>query len=245
MNETGEKDTSLSAFLIDSSIPGVTFTKQLTNFNGLNLYEINFENVKLTATDLLGIEGSGHDISTKLCESSRYLVGALSVGLLKDLYKTTVDFVINSRRFNKSLSEFEFVKDRIADIETKLYTMESMVYMTAGIIDSYEKPDVGCETALTKIYCTETVRECVTSCLDLMAMGSYSKLSELQTAYISDLNYLSCIFSTNDFLRLYVATNGTVMAGMEFSDSLVKVTVFLGFLYGCDELLTYLSTSNI
>ena len=98
-----------------------------------------------------------------------------------------------------------------------------MTYMTAGIIDSYEMPDVGLETALTKIYCTETLTTCVNNCLDILAMGAYSKLNEVQTAYISDLNYLSTMFSTNDFLRLYVATNGTVTAGHEFSDSLIKV----------------------
>ncbi len=98
-----------------------------------------------------------------------------------------------------------------------------MTYMTAGIIDSYEIPDIGCETALTKIYCTETLRTCVNSCLDILAMGAYSKLNETQTSYISDLNYLTAMFSTNDLLRLYVATNGTVAAGLEFGDSLVKV----------------------
>ena len=48
----------------------------------------------------------------------------MCVGLLKDLLRTTVEFAIDSRRFNKSISEFEFVKDRLADVETKLYTME-------------------------------------------------------------------------------------------------------------------------
>jgi len=31
------------------------------------------------------------------------------------------------------------------------------------------------------------------------------------------------MLNTNDFLRLYVATNGTVLAGVEFSDSLIKI----------------------
>ena len=95
--------------------------------------------------------------------------------------------------------------------------------MTAGIIDSYEIPDIGCETALTKIYCTEMMRSCVNNCLDILSMSSYSKLSELEASYISDMNYLTNMFSTNDYLRLYVATSGTVLAGMEFSDDLVKL----------------------
>lgn len=95
--------------------------------------------------------------------------------------------------------------------------------MTAGIIDSFEIPDIGCETALTKIYCTETLKTCVDSCLSILAMGNYSNLTELETSYMSDLNFLSVMFSTNDYLRLYVATSGTILAGMEFGDDLVKL----------------------
>ena len=99
----------------------------------------------------------------------------------------------------------------------------SMTYMTAGIIDSFEIPDVGCETALTKIYCTETLKTCVNSCLQVLAMAGYSSLSEFETSYLTDLNYLSVMFNTNDYLRLYVATSGTILAGMEFGDDLVKL----------------------
>lgn len=223
IDESDPDNSTLNAFLVEKNTPGVKLTKQLSNFNGLNLYAVEFENLKLTESDMLGVNGSGHEICTKLSENARYLVGAICTGLLKDLFKKTVDFVNNSRRFDKSISDFEFVRDRIADIETKLYTMESMTYMTAGIIDSYEIPDVACETALTKIYCTETLRTCVNSCLEIFAMGSYSQLGDVQNNYLQDLNYLSNMFTSNDYLRLYVATSGTVLAGTEFSDQLVKL----------------------
>ncbi len=123
-DEDNKENESLNAFLIDSKKLGVQLNKQLTNFNGLNLYEVEFNGVELNETDLIGIDGSGHEIATKINENSRYLVGSLCVGLLKDLFKKTVGFVNSTRRFDKSISEFEIIKDRIADIETKLYTME-------------------------------------------------------------------------------------------------------------------------
>ena len=54
-------------------------------------------------------------------------------------------------------------------------------------------------------------------------MAGYSSLSEFETSYLTDLNYLSVMFNTNDYLRLYVATSGTILAGMEFGDDLVKL----------------------
>lgn len=59
-----------------------------------------------------------------------------------------------------------------------------MTYMTAGIQDSYELPDIGLESALTKIYCTENLKSSIDSCLEILAMGAYSKLDEIQNRYL-------------------------------------------------------------
>ena len=56
--------------------------------------------------------------------------------------------------------------------------------MTAGIHDSYELPDIGLESALTKIYCTENLKQSIDSCLEILAMGAYSKLSDIQNRYL-------------------------------------------------------------
>ena len=34
------------------------------------------------------------------------------------------------------------------------YAMESMAYLTAGLIDKYEKPDLSVEAAMVKVMCT-------------------------------------------------------------------------------------------
>jgi len=78
--ETEESNKTLSAFLVEKNTDGVTIKKQLKNYNGLNLYEIEFNNVKLSSDCLIGSASSGHEISNKIVENSRYLVGALCIG---------------------------------------------------------------------------------------------------------------------------------------------------------------------
>ena len=220
---SSEEDVVLNAFLVDKNTQGVTLKKQLTNFNGLSLYQIEFDNVKVSSKNLIGSNGSGHDISAKIIENTRYLTGAICVGLAKNLFKKTIEIIIDSRRFDKPLTEYAIIKNRISNIETKIYTMESMTYMTAGIADSYQIPDISCESAVTKIYCTEALLSCVNECLEILAMSSYSKLDEVQHRYLTDTNYLTGLFNTNDFLRVFVATSGTVAAGVELSDGIIKL----------------------
>ena len=82
----------LNAFLIEKLTEGVEMNKILSNNNGLNLYEINLNNVKVSKQHLLGSSGMGFEIANKVVENSRFLVGALCVGLLKDLLKETTSF---------------------------------------------------------------------------------------------------------------------------------------------------------
>ena len=122
----GEENETLNAFLIESKTPGLTVKKQLTNFNGLNLYEIDLQDVRVSSENLIGAAGSGHEIANKIVENSRHFVGALCLGVLKDLLAKTVKFVNESRRFERSLGDFQMIKDRICDIERNIYVMESM-----------------------------------------------------------------------------------------------------------------------
>jgi acyl-CoA dehydrogenase family protein 9 len=214
---------SLNAFLVESSHSGVHIQKQHSNEHGLNLYQIGFDNVQLTSKHLLGAIGNGFEISNKVVENTRHSVGALCVGLLKNLFKDTIEFTINSQRFEKSLSEYLLIKEKIANIEAKIYVMESMTYLTSGIIDSYQMPDVGCEAALTKIYCTEALQECVESCLEIMAMSTYKNMNATKRNYLKDLDYLKLMLNTNDFLKMYVATNGIILAGIELNESVRKL----------------------
>ena len=145
------RDKNLNAFLVDSSTRGVRVLRQHASRNGLNLFEVEFNNVELDSVNLLGNVNSGFEISSKITENARYLAGAVCVGLLKDLLQATVRFAIETTRFEKPLSENLSIKDTIANVECKLHAMDSMVYLLAGILDSYQDADVSCESALTKV----------------------------------------------------------------------------------------------
>jgi acyl-CoA dehydrogenase family member 9 len=201
-----DKDVaSLSAFLIEKNTEGVVMKKKFSDSQEFDIYEVEFNNVKANSSSLLGSLGAGFDIATKLIENSYHLVGALCVGILKTALRDTVDFCINTKRFGKSISEYTIVKERISDIDTRIYSMESMVYHCAGIIDSFEIADIGCESALTKIFCTESLKWGLDECLKIMATAAYSsEQDELKLKKnMNHANILANLLKTNDILRLH------------------------------------------
>lgn len=209
----------------------IEFKKQLELVNGLNLYEINFDNVCIeydeTNADNITRLGnkldSGYEIATNLYENSRHLVGAVCVGMLKSLFKTLVEYTINTQQFERSLQEFQIIKERLCKIECRLYAMESMTYLTAGIVDSYEISDVALECALTKIYCTESLKKCVDDIIQVFAMNTYFKLNELQLKCLNSIDYLLLFMNTNDVLRHYVTLHGASSAAAVYADKIRKL----------------------
>lgn len=204
-------------------IQGVTIRKH--PIDGVSLYEVELKNVQLNSTDnILGRVGAGHEIVRNVTDFARFLVGAACLGLLKQLFARTVNYCIHTRRFGNALSDHLSIKARLSTIETQIYTMESMVYLTAGIVDSYQTPDIGCESALTKIFCTETLRNGANECLDIMGMSAYEGVVGDETVHQNAvlINLLMNMLTSNEVLRLQVATSCILQAGIEFSDQVVK-----------------------
>jgi acyl-CoA dehydrogenase family member 9 len=160
------KQTSkVNIFVINSKQEGVTIKKQQSNSNGLHLYQIHFKDVILTQENQLnGSDVNSFDIYTELVDSARHFVGAICVGLLKNVLATVCDHVRTTVRFSENISTFKVVQKRLANIERRLFAMESMTYMTAGIFDTYQIPDISVEGMLTKIFCTEALNESILDC---------------------------------------------------------------------------------
>jgi len=71
--------------------------------------------------------------------------------MLRGLVKLTAEHAIERKQFGKSLSEFTLIREKIAQIALNAYAMESMAYLTAGMLDSGEYEDCAVEAAIVKV----------------------------------------------------------------------------------------------
>ena len=226
-----EDSFEISSFLVERSalLDGeLTFKKQQDLVNGVSLYEIEFKNVTIpfNTSQLGSALDIGYQLTTNATENARHLVGAICVGLLKDLYRTTIEHTINNTQFNRSICEFQMIKERLCKIESRIFAMESMTYLTAGIVDSFELPDIALEGALTKIYCTEALKSSINDVVQILAMSTYKKLTDIQLKYLNAADYLLLFLNTNDVLRHYVSYHGASIAAIENAEKLRKLRDF-------------------
>lgn len=62
-----------------------------------------------------------------------------------------MEHAIARKQFGHSLSQFGLIKEKFARVAVNVYAMESMAYLSAAIIDTYEEQDTAVEAAIVKV----------------------------------------------------------------------------------------------
>ncbi|XP_050412105.2 complex I assembly factor ACAD9, mitochondrial [Patella vulgata] len=223
-NQVGEKEDKITAFFVERAFGGVTSGKpeDKLGIRGSNTCEVHFDNTPVPIDNVIGEVGGGFKVAMNILNSGRFSMGSSSAGALKRLLGMTVEHATTRTQFGKKISEFGLIQEKIAKMALKIYAMESMAYLTAGVIDSYEKPDLSIEAAMVKIYSSEGTWMCVSECLQILGGQGYMKDYPYER-YLRDARILSIFEGTNEILRLLVALSGCQHAGKELKNLVKKL----------------------
>lgn len=144
-----------SAFLVERSMEGVSFgpEEKKMGIKGSSTRPVILENVKVPVENLLGEPGKGHIIAFNILNIGRFKLAAGALGASKEAIRISAKFANERKQFQRPLSSFPLIRQKLADMNTKAYALESMVYRTAGLIDDslkdldYSSPDAGLKSA--------------------------------------------------------------------------------------------------
>ena len=183
---------------------------------GSSTTEIFLEDVKVPTENVLGEVGRGFKVAMEVLNSGRLGLASGCVGLASRLIKLVIDRVQERRAFGRNIGEFGLIKDKIATMLAETYALESMTYLTAGIVDS-KVADYSLESAICKIMGSETVWHVANEALQIAAgigyMADYPYERLLRDARIN------LIFEgTNEILRCFVALSGMAGPGKALAD---------------------------
>lgn len=220
----GGKRDVVTAFIVERDFDGVTNGKpeDKLGIRGSNTCEVNFENTPVPAENVLGEAGDGFKIAMNILNSGRFSMGSSSAGVLKKLIGWTAEYAINRQQFGKPLTEFELIQEKFAKITCLTYAMESMAYLTAGMIDTYENPDCAVEAAMVKVFSSEGCWYGVSECLQILGGIGYMKDYPYERI-LRDARITMIFEGTNEILRIFIALMGIQHAGVELQEIVKKL----------------------
>ena len=126
-----------SAFIVDRDSPGLTIgpEERKMGIKGSSTCAVILEDAEVPVENVLGEIGRGHVVAFNILNVGRFKLGAGTVGGCKVALEHAVPYVKQRHQFGRPLSDFGLIRAKIADIATRTFVSESMVYRTAGLMD--------------------------------------------------------------------------------------------------------------
>ena len=128
---------------------------------------------------------------------------------LRGLLDETIAWCNERKQFGLHLREFTLVKHQIAQMAARLYCLESMIYLTSGLQDVAEVPDVEVESVLVKLYAAEASEFITKGCLNLLGLRAAMEDSKYQR-YLRDNQVVQSWQGTANILKCFVAVTGAI-----------------------------------
>jgi acyl-CoA dehydrogenase family protein 9 len=182
---------------------------------GNDLRRLYYNDVRVPPENVLGEPGEGFKIAMQILNNGRIGLGTGSVGATKGLLDRTIAHVKERRQFGRPLAEFELVEDKIGWMVSYLFGLESMCYLTCGLVDQ-GVPDYSLESAMCKISATEFLWYAANRALQLKGGAGYMR-DEPYEKVLRDIRIFPIFEGANDVLRSFVALSGMKPVGEKLS----------------------------
>ena len=168
--------------------------------------DLFFDDVRVPVENVLGQPGQGFKVAMQILNNGRFGLAAGAIGNNKRLIELAVERCNERIAFKKRIGEFGMIKEKISRMMCETYALESMTYLTTGMIDA-GVPDYSLESAICKVYGSESLWSTVNESLQIAGglgyMCEYPYEKRLRDARIN------LIFEgTNEILRAFIALSG-------------------------------------
>ncbi|MCZ8518610.1 MULTISPECIES: acyl-CoA dehydrogenase family protein [Paenibacillus] len=129
--------TDFSTFIVERTMEGVSIgpEEKKMGIKGSSTCPLILEDVHVPVENLLWEIGKGHLIAFNILNIGRFKLAAGCVGAAKDAIELSAKYANERTQFGRAISSFPLIGKKLAEMNTRTYVLESMVYRTAGLFD--------------------------------------------------------------------------------------------------------------
>ena len=203
---TDEKDgkKELSAILVNRNTPGYQTSpiKGKLMWRAVDNGELRFENCAVPESNLLGNRGDGMKIMLSTLDGGRLSIAAIGLGLAQGAFEMAVDYSKKRKQFGKSLSEFQAVSFKLAEMAVKIELARNTLYHACRLKDAglpFAK-----QAAISKLYCSEIAREVADESLQVHGAYGFLRENHIERFY-RDQRLLQIGEGTSEILKMVIS----------------------------------------
>lgn len=223
-----------TAFIVDANSEGLSTSpeEKKMGLDGSSTRSVILENVHVPVNNIIGEIGRGHIIAFNVLNFGRHKIALSSLGSAKRAIQLAVQYGNTRKQFNKPLTSFKLIAEKIANMVVQAVAVESVVYRTAGELEeSFLEPSenlskliakFAMHCSINKVMATEVVGHIVDEAVQIHGGYGYMREYEIETIY-RDVRINRIFEGTNEINRILIAS--TVMKEFE---SVIEESIPMG-----------------
>ena len=201
---------SLSMILVPTDAKGLSIgpAEKKMGLRGSPTHGVTYDNVRVPLGNLIGPEGKGLQQTLSTLDAGRISIGAISIGLARGAMEAAVTYARERKAFNQSLSDFQAIQFKIANMEMEIELARMYIYKAAWLKDQ-ERPYTK-EAAIAKLFATEMAERVIYDAIQIHGGYGYSREYPVERMY-RDARLMTIGEGTSEINRLVIARH--VLAG--------------------------------
>lgn len=193
----------MSAFLVPTSNPGyqVARLEEKLGQHSSDTAQINLENCRISATNLIGAEGEGYKIALSALEGGRIGIAAQSVGMARAAFECALQYSKERESFGQPIFNHQAVGFRLAECATHIEAARQLIWHAASLRDA----GLPClkEAAMAKLFASE-MAERVCS-MAIQTLGGYGVVNDFPVERIyRDVRVCQIYEGTSDVQKIII-----------------------------------------
>ncbi len=202
----------ITAFIVEKDYPGFKVGKveEKMGLRASHTASLFFEDLRVPKENVLGQVGYGFATAMRTLDIGRCGLGASSLGSAKEAYELALRYSVERQQFGRAIADFQAIQFKLADMITKIYAMEQMVYDCAAKVDRNESATL--ESSIVKLFSTEAASQIIDEAIQIHGGMGFSRELPLERMY-RDARVTRIFEGTNEIQRHVIASEILKSAG--------------------------------
>ncbi len=198
------KTKGISCFVIERGTPGLIIGKHedKMGLRGSNTVSLTFDNCRLPAGNLLGVENEGFKIAMMALDGGRIGISSQALGIHQAAIDCSVEYAKIRAQFGKPIAALQAIQWMIADMATELDAARALTLRAAWLKEN--GLPFSQEASMAKLFSTEAVNRAVKNAVQIHGGYGYTKEYTVERLF-RDAKVTTLYEGTSEIQRLVIA----------------------------------------